>query len=76
MGLIAEGLGIALVPDLILRTVHHEDVVTLPITPSSLRRIEAVTTPDLSRVPAVRATLDALLESAAAQPKPVRSGRR
>lgn len=73
MGLIAEGLGIALVPDLILRTVQHEDVVALSINPPSLRRIEAVTTPDLSRVPAVKATLDALLLSAAAQPKPVRS---
>lgn len=76
MGLIAEGLGIALVPDMHLRTVHHDDVVALPINPPSMRRIEAVTTPDLSRVPAVRATLDALLESAAAQPKPVRSGTR
>ena len=73
MGLISEGLGIALVPDLILRTVQHEDVVALSINPPSLRRIEAVTTPDLSRVPAVKATLDALLLSAAAQPKPVRS---
>lgn len=75
MGLIAEGLGIALVPDLILRTVQHDDVVALPIKPASMRRIEAVTTPDLQRVPAVRATLDALLQSAAAQPKPVRRGR-
>ena len=75
MGLIAEGLGIALVPDLILRTVQHDDVVALPIKPPSMRRIEAVTTPDLQRVPAVRATLDALLQSAAAQPKPVRRGR-
>lgn len=72
MGLIAEGLGIALVPDLILRAVQHEDVAILPIEPTSLRRIEAVTTPDLARVPAVRAALDALLESAAGQPKPVR----
>lgn len=40
MGLISEGLGIALVPDLILRTVQHEDVVALSINPPSLRRIE------------------------------------
>ena len=26
MGLIAEGLGIAVIPDLILRTVHHDDI--------------------------------------------------
>ena len=28
MGLVAEGLGVALIPDLILRTAHHSDVVT------------------------------------------------
>ena len=67
MGLVAEGLGVALIPDLILRTVHHEDVVALPITPASRRAIMAVTTPDLQRVPAVRATLDALAESARGQ---------
>ncbi|MFW5471119.1 LysR family transcriptional regulator [Knoellia sp. CPCC 206435] len=66
MGLIAEGLGIAVIPDLILRTVHHEDVTALPMTPASRRHIVAVTTPDLQRVPAVRATLDALVESAEA----------
>jgi DNA-binding transcriptional LysR family regulator len=67
MGLVAERLGVALVPDIILRTVQHERVIALPITPSSRRRISAVTTPDLSRVPAVRAALDALVESAHAQ---------
>ena len=67
MGLVAEGLGVALIPDLILRTVHHPDVVALPITPASRRSIMAVTTSDLQRVPAVKATLEALTESAAAQ---------
>jgi len=73
MGLIAEGLGIAVIPDLILRTVHHDDIVALPLTPASRRRIEAVTTPDLERVPAVAETLHALKESAKSQPKPVRA---
>jgi len=68
MGLVAEGLGVALIPDLILRTVQHEDVVALPLTPASRRTIAAVTTPDLQRVPAVAATLDALVASARAQP--------
>ncbi|MBM6404644.1 LysR family transcriptional regulator [Phycicoccus sp. CSK15P-2] len=67
MGLVAEGLGVALIPDLILRTVHHADVVALPIEPASRRTIMAITTPDLSRVPAVSATLDALTESAKGQ---------
>jgi len=67
MGLVAAGLGVALIPDLILRTVHHDDVVVLPMTPASRRSIMAVTTPDLQRVPAVAAALQALTESAASQ---------
>lgn len=69
MGLVAEGLGVSLIPDLILRTAHHEGVVALPIVPSSRRHIVAVTTPDLQRVPAVKATIDALVQSAARQPR-------
>lgn len=65
MGLIAEGLGVAVIPDLILDTVHHEDVIAVPLRPASRRCIQAVTTPDLERVPAVAATLAALEESAA-----------
>ena len=76
MGLIAEGLGVAVIPDLILKTVHHEDVVALPMTPASRRHIVAVTTPDLQRVPAVKATLDALVESArTTSAKPSRASR-
>jgi DNA-binding transcriptional LysR family regulator len=67
MGLVAEGLGVALIPDLILRTVQHDDVVALPLRPASRRTIIAVTTPDLQRVPAVAATLAALVESAGSQ---------
>jgi DNA-binding transcriptional LysR family regulator len=64
LGLVAEGLGVALIPDLILRTAHHRDVVTLPIHPASRRAVHVVTTADLQRVPAVKATLEALCESA------------
>ncbi|MEO5608225.1 MAG: LysR family transcriptional regulator [Ornithinibacter sp.] len=67
MGLVAEGLGVALIPDLILRTAHHRGVVALPISPASRRSVMAVTTPDLGRVPAVAATLAALSESAKGQ---------
>jgi DNA-binding transcriptional LysR family regulator len=69
LGLVAEGLGVALIPDLILRTAHHSDVVTLPIRPASRRQVHVVTTPDLQRVPAVQATVDALVEAAKAQPR-------
>lgn len=63
-GLVAEGLGVALIPDLILRTTHHPAVVALPVEPASRREIFAVTTPDLARVPAVAATIEALVEAA------------
>ena len=64
LGLVSEGLGVALVPDLILAAAHNTDVVTLPLKPASRRQIHAVTTEDLQRVPAVKATLEALCESA------------
>jgi len=64
LGLVAEGLGVALIPDLILRSASHPDVVTLPMQPASRRAVHVVTTSDLQRVPAVKATLDALCESA------------
>jgi DNA-binding transcriptional LysR family regulator len=69
LGLVAEGLGVALIPDLILRTAHHHDVVTLPIQPASRRTVSVVTTPDLQRVPAVQATIEALVEAAKAKPR-------
>jgi DNA-binding transcriptional LysR family regulator len=69
MGLVAEGLGVALIPDLILRTAHHRDVVALPIEPASRRHVHVVTTPDLQRVPAVQATIDALVEAAKTPPR-------
>ncbi len=64
MGLVSEGLGVALVPDLILRAAHHPGVVAKPLVQASRRQIHAVTTHDLQQVPAVRATLDALCDAA------------
>lgn len=69
LGLVAEGLGVALIPDLILRTAHHHDVVTLPMKPASRRQVQVVTTADLQRVPAVQATIDALVEAAKTPPR-------
>ena len=74
LGLVAEGLGVALIPDLILRSANHPDVVTLSITPASRREVHVVTTPDLQRVPAVKATLDALCEAATAAPRVLSRG--
>lgn len=64
LGLVAEGLGVALVPDLILRSAPNARVKVLPIDPPSHRTVYAVTTPDLTRVPAVAAMIDALMEAA------------
>ena len=63
LGLVTEGIGVALVPDLILSATKHENVAVLAIDPPSRRNIVAVTTADLQRVPAVAATLEALTES-------------
>ncbi|MCT1985652.1 LysR family transcriptional regulator [Dermacoccus abyssi] len=68
LGLVAEGLGVALIPELILRSTQHPRVATIAIEPASRRSVQAVTTPDLQRVPAVKATLDALREATDALP--------
>ncbi|WP_370892437.1 LysR family transcriptional regulator [Janibacter sp. GXQ6167] len=65
-GFVAAGLGVALIPDLIRAATHNPDVVIRPLNPPSRRHIHVVTTPDLQRVPAVAATLEALCESARA----------
>lgn len=73
LGLVSAGLGVALVPQLILSSVPYPGVVTRPVDPHSSRKVQVVTTADLRRVPAVRATLDALCDSVAElapQPQP------
>ncbi len=64
-GFVAAGLGVALIPDLIRAATHNEDVAIRPLNPPTRRHIHVVTTPDLERVPSVRATIDALCASAA-----------
>lgn len=65
LGLVAAGLGVALVPDLISRTTPHPEVSVHTTTPPSRRRILAVTTPDLQKVPSVGRMLEALTASSA-----------
>lgn len=62
-GFVAAGLGVALIPDLILAATTNPEVRVLSIDPSSHRRVHVVTTPDLYRVPAVGATVTALQET-------------
>jgi len=65
LGLVSAGLGAALVPRMVLRHVRHAGVVALPLSTGSRRTIHAVSTPDLMRVPAVAAMMEALCGAAA-----------
>lgn len=60
LGLVAERLGIALLPSLAAGLQQPPGVVTVPLSPPGRRTIVAVTTPDLARVPSVAAVLDVL----------------
>lgn len=67
LSLVAAGLGVALLPRLVRQTgERHPGVVLRPAAGTSARRVYAVTTPDLIRVPAVAATLEALAGAAPA----------
>lgn len=70
LGLVRAGLGVALVPEMILKAAHEDGVATARLRQPSRRQIHAVTSEDLLRVPAVAATLDALEESARADSQP------
>ncbi|MDO5286948.1 MAG: LysR family transcriptional regulator [Actinomycetia bacterium] len=65
-GFVAAGLGVALIPDLIRQATRNADVVVRPLRQATVREIDVVTSDDLSRVPAVAATLSALKAIAAA----------
>ncbi|MFE3740113.1 LysR family transcriptional regulator [Streptomyces sp. NPDC059096] len=65
VGLVAAGLGVAMLPELAMESVRTEGVRTLRVEPSVEREIVALTLPDLARVPAVAAMLDQLARAAA-----------
>ncbi|MEU3187302.1 LysR family transcriptional regulator [Streptomyces sp. NPDC006923] len=65
IGLVAAGLGVAMLPELALESVRPKGVRTLTVEPPVHREIVALTLPDLARVPAVAATLDHLVLAAA-----------
>ncbi|GEL93918.1 LysR family transcriptional regulator [Cellulomonas composti] len=65
LALVAAGLGVALLPDLVRPVARrHPGVVVRPAAGTAARQVHAVTTPDLLRVPAVAATLAALTAAA------------
>ncbi|MYV52063.1 LysR family transcriptional regulator [Streptomyces sp. SID3212] len=65
IGLVAAGLGVAVLPELALRSVRTEGVRTLALEPAVEREVVALTLPDLAHVPTVAATLDQLVLAAA-----------
>ncbi|GIG41064.1 LysR family transcriptional regulator [Cellulomonas phragmiteti] len=65
LGLVAAGLGVAVLPGLVRGTAAGvPGVVLRPAAGTSHRRVHAVSTPDLLRVPAVAAVVDALARAA------------
>lgn len=68
--LVASGLGVTLVPQLVLSFLRHPEVVALPVSPAVVRHVVAYTWPDLARVGAVRDTLAALSAVAHRRPAP------
>ncbi|WP_258903302.1 LysR family transcriptional regulator [Actinokineospora sp. UTMC 2448] len=66
--LVAAGLGVAMVPALVLSSLRHPDVVALPIDPLVRRRVSAYTWPDLVRSATIRSVIEALRAAATQLP--------
>jgi len=69
-GLIAAGVGVALIPTLALTTVRDDIVIRDLGSDAPVRQIAAATLPGAQRSPAARAMLDVLTEVAAQYAKP------
>lgn len=71
-GLAAAGLGVALLPDLMLMATRHDtDLVLKPLAQKRFRRVSVVTTRALSAVPGVRETMQAIVDVGRSLPLPV-----
>ncbi|MFD5626096.1 LysR family transcriptional regulator [Streptomyces sp. NPDC127072] len=64
VGLVAAGLGVAVLPELAIESVRPKGARTVTVEPPVRREIVALTLPDLAQVPAVAATLDRLARAA------------
>jgi molybdate transport repressor ModE-like protein len=53
VGLVAAGLGVAVLPDLALEPVRQQGVAVVEVRPAVEREVVALTLPDLAQVPAV-----------------------
>lgn len=63
-GLVGAGLGVALLPELALESVHTRGVTLAEVQPAVRREVVALTLPDLAKVPAVDAMLERLVHAA------------
>jgi len=64
LALVATGLGIATLPGLALLATHPPGIRVVRTTRPAMRLVEAVTTPSLAQVPAVRAAIESLVVAA------------
>ncbi|NYI05959.1 LysR family transcriptional regulator [Allostreptomyces psammosilenae] len=71
VGLVAAGLGVAVLPALALGAVRGAGVEVVELGPPLRREVVALTVPDLARVPSVRAALDELVRAARTLVSPV-----
>jgi len=62
--LVSAGLGVALVPRLVLSFLRHPGLTTVDVDSCAQRHTALYTWPDLIRLPIVRATVDALVTAA------------
>ena len=60
-GLVVAGLGVAMIPDLMLAAVHpDESLVLRRLSPAPMRMTRVVTSSSLLRVPGIRQTVEAM----------------
>jgi molybdate transport repressor ModE-like protein len=64
LGLVGAGLGVAVLPELALRTIRPREVSPVPLASEARREVVALTLPDLARVPVVERMLERLREAA------------
>jgi molybdate transport repressor ModE-like protein len=72
VGLVAAGLGVAVLPQLAIESVRPRGARTVTLEPPVRREIVALTLPDLARVPTVAATLEHLARASAGQDRQAR----
>lgn len=75
IGLVAAGLGVAVLPELALESVRHKGVAVLPMSPAVDREVVALTLPDLAHVPAVDMMLARLARAAMPDTRTARTAR-